>query len=331
MPKTSRKAKRLRLYEAGNEACPICFATFTEEEARRGTSVTLEHAPPEAIGGRVVCLTCAECNSRGSKHDRALADMAREKSGQGIPVNVRIAGDVFRTYLNPDPAVMRDRLSRLAGRNSIFANSELAQRDPREILLSLEAKARSNYRDADTSEITIESARPPVRAIELGVLRSAYLMVFSLLGPVGYRYAVSESVQAIRRQLMIPDEDVVPSCIWANYSQLLPDGVPREGNALYINREPRCWIVQVGDYGVVLPFGGMALAGYETLVECTGQDMSGGTALRCPSSSFEDQRVANVRLTDGSDVSFGQELRVAEATFVVVNRHEDIASLMRIN
>lgn len=332
MTRTSRKAKRLRLYEAGNEACPICFARFTEEEVTRGTSVTLEHAPPEAIGGRVVCLTCTGCNSEGSKHDRALADMAREKSGYGTPVNVRIAGDVFRTYLNPDPGVMRDRMNRLATRSSNFANSPLAQRDPSEIALLFEAKARSDYRDADTSQVTIELARPQDRAIELALLRSAYLMVFSFLGRVGYRYAMSESVQALRRQLMNPDEDVAPSCIWwPNFSGILPAGVSREGSAIYINCEPRCWIVQVQNYGIVLPHGEMTLIEYEALIERSDQIMDDGHAFRCPSSSFESQKRADVKLGDGVDVSFGAEVRVRKATFVVVNRHEDLVSLMRVN
>lgn len=75
---------------------------------------------------------------------------------------------------------------------------------------------------------------------------------------------MSESVQAIRRQLMNPDEDVGTILHLAQFSGIPPDGVSREGNAIYINCEPRCWIVQVQNYGIVLPHGEMTLTDYET-------------------------------------------------------------------
>ena len=49
---------------------------------------------------------------------------------------------------------------------------------------------------------TLRQTEPWPDAIRLGLLKSAYLMVFSLLGAAGYRYAQGEAVTSIRDQLL---------------------------------------------------------------------------------------------------------------------------------
>src|SRR5581483_11566139 len=42
----------------GRYLCPLCLKWFASVE-----DVSLEHAPPESVGGREVALTCKPCNN----------------------------------------------------------------------------------------------------------------------------------------------------------------------------------------------------------------------------------------------------------------------------
>ena len=50
--KTGKKVrKRLKFFDLGNTRCPICLTPFTRDAAEEGQTVTLEHIPPETLGG----------------------------------------------------------------------------------------------------------------------------------------------------------------------------------------------------------------------------------------------------------------------------------------
>ena len=59
--------------------------------------------------------------------------------------------------------------------------------------------------------IRIGIKRPNPTHVTISLLRSAYLLVFSLLGIKGYRYAESEALSKVREQIMRPDEQIVES------------------------------------------------------------------------------------------------------------------------
>jgi hypothetical protein len=50
--------------------CPLCLRGFSSDEVEADGMLSEEHAPPESLGGEVVCLTCRDCNSSaGSQLD----------------------------------------------------------------------------------------------------------------------------------------------------------------------------------------------------------------------------------------------------------------------
>ncbi|MBU6430471.1 MAG: hypothetical protein KGR26_15750, partial [Cyanobacteria bacterium REEB65] len=49
---------------SGVYRCPLCLADFEESAIEPGGNLSLEHAPPQSIGGKIVCLTCLDCNNR---------------------------------------------------------------------------------------------------------------------------------------------------------------------------------------------------------------------------------------------------------------------------
>ena len=74
MSRKTGRSRRLRLYDRGNTACPICLMGFTRDQAASGRTITLEHVPIKALGGQARCLTCRNCNAEtGRGIDQAAA------------------------------------------------------------------------------------------------------------------------------------------------------------------------------------------------------------------------------------------------------------------
>ena len=103
---------------------------------------------------------------------------------------------------------------------------------------------------ADT-KFQISFKRPQVRLAVVSYLKSAYLSVFSLLGPHGYRYAASRALLPVRQQIMNPAEEVIRE----HFACKAGDGTVN-GNAIIMNRKQQHWAVKVRDCIVLLPRGG---------------------------------------------------------------------------
>ena len=250
MSRKSRKQMRLDLHRAGNVRCPICLTPFTEEDAEAGQTVTLEHVPPKAIGGSVMCLTCESCNAgAGGSLDQAVAMMNRAMTGAGVKVRANVFGTEHTTYFLSDDA-LRTRLDRLAASNP-GARELQRQLDGQRLVLLTEMK-RGPVWDASKG-ITISTIRPSRKEVEVSWLRSAYLTVFCQLGQGGYRYANSEAIRPIREQIMKPSERLVPPLLWE-----MP-GLGTIRNLVVVSTHtPSCWIVKTGGQVVLLPQGGTA-------------------------------------------------------------------------
>ena len=129
-----------------------------------------------------MCLTCTACNAGASASlDQAAAMMNREMSGQGTRVRLNVFGTEHTTYFVSD-SVARARLARLVANNPAAEKFE-SQLRGREIRLLTEMK-RGPAWDPNKG-LTLRIMRPPRNRVEVSWVRSAYLMVFSLLGQGG--------------------------------------------------------------------------------------------------------------------------------------------------
>ena len=57
--------------------CALCVRGFGGDALDEG-QVAIEHAPPEAVGGKPVCLTCTDCNNNAGR--TVDAHMARRET-----------------------------------------------------------------------------------------------------------------------------------------------------------------------------------------------------------------------------------------------------------
>ena len=253
MPRESGSSRRLALFDRGNTRCPICLVSFSRAAVAKGSEATLEHAPPKALGGTVVCLTCRDCNAAASrKIDQAVAIAAKavkdRKAGRGIEVELDIFGTKHTAYLSTDAPMDPAYLAKVG--RSALGSKFLDNHRSHDIRLLTEVK-RGPVWDADKG-ITITMKQPDPRHMAVSWLRSAYLLVFSLLGPSGYRYAGSDATRPIRDQIAHPDRDLVPSLL-CDFSRC-PE--PQDAIAIQDSVRPHCWIVKMGAIGVILPHGG---------------------------------------------------------------------------
>ena len=223
MSRTALRDQRLRLYRLGNTKCPICLKPFTEQDAEDG-SFTLEHVPPQRLcGGSVgMCLTCEECNSKAGKGvDQAAIDLARQVPTKSIKVRVDVPGTPPLTgQWSPGSILVRGRRG-------------------------VEPKLGPNLK------FQARFTLPQPGFASVSYLKSAYLSVFSLLGPRGYMYAEDEALVRVRQQIMNPTEEVIEKFACKPGADINIDG-----SAIIMDQQRQCWAVKICDCIVLLPSAG---------------------------------------------------------------------------
>ena len=232
MSRKNGRRKRLSLYDRGNTACPICLTGFTRDQTSSGRTVTLEHVPIKALGGQARCLTCESCNSKAGRGIDQASAIMQGSDRIGVTVNILGKRDTF--MLSPDG---------------------------KELTPPFAGFSKQDLRDLQNSEsrsftMSVKVADP--RAVAASSLKSAYLAVFSLLGPPGgYSYARNDALTPIRQLIMEPlqGESI------GEYVFKAPDDIScKDIKDIMLVHEPLpCWMVKIDSHLVVLPLGGDSL------------------------------------------------------------------------
>ncbi len=294
MSRTSLRRQRLRFFERGNTHCPICLIEFSESDVRAGEVVTLEHVPQKSIGGRPACLTCTRCNTgpTTSAVDQAVARHYEAEEQGGYPITIDVDGRPLHT-VSPKYYEIGD------GQITITT------------LRDVVGEARG--------PATLRSTRPWPEAIRLGLLKSAYLMVFNLLGRVGYRFAQSEAVRFIRKQLQSPEEPPPVPILVKNASTVNTEP------AVWLLPEHQCWVVMIRTAVVVLPPGG-SVDQYKKLSKAFEQPLTmEGIAWTVP--QFMGDPTYGEKGTLKGKHLFGRSYPVRDQACVVVYEDADMVAL----
>ena len=240
---TGRKRRlRQRLFDSGNTRCPICLSEFTSSDVAAG-KMTLEHAPPEALKGSAICLTCSQCNNRASRIDNhaLLAKKAREEwsSGQGARVEIDFFGNKKSSrYISSDPnAPLPTRVSHL--RKGSIQLGALPSKEHLDINKGIRFRIpRSTHYES------------------ISMIKSAYLMVVSLMGVGGYKFAKSVALKPVREQIMNPEKRILTNfCVEGT----MPETDKARKQMIFLCHAacPPFWIIPMWDGKLVLlPCGG---------------------------------------------------------------------------
>ena len=225
MSRKTGRSKRLGLYDRGNTACPICLTGFTRDQASSGRTVTLEHVPIKALGGKARCLTCRNCNSEAGRGiDQAAAIRAQDRFG--VTVDILGKRDTFMLSLH--------------GKALTTPFAGFSKQDWRDL------------EDSESQTFTMSLKIPDAKAVAASSLKSAYLAMFSLLGRHGgYSYVQGGALTPIRQRIMDP----LKYSAVGEYVIKAPDDVSLKDIALVSEPLP-CWILKIADHLVFLPPSG---------------------------------------------------------------------------
>ena len=180
-----------------NYVCPFCLKSFSEETV---TSLSLEDAPQEALGGSKVALTCKECNNTmGGLIDCHLVNYIEAIETRQFPEGLEKRVTVF----NPKSGASTNALLRIeSGKFKIYvpkgSNNPaiLEQELPKWIENSL-----LNFEFVDNS-----NKRLP-RHIVAAILKNAYVLLYAKFG---YTFLLSPYYNVFRKQLFNPEIDILP-------------------------------------------------------------------------------------------------------------------------
>ncbi len=205
-----RKSRRVLLWRAGNTICPICLHEFSFERDIRGHShahsATIEHVPPKALQGAVwtTVLTCRSCNEgAGQTVDHAIVDAAKGEHSGAIITD----GERTPIRLSSSPQDTKNRMHR--GRKGHDPTRRRGTTDEAPVLITLShpATPQKVYIWSDSHLLpTLVGKRFQLQwrqrqFPEIGLLKSAYLTVYALLG---IAYAQDPAVAAVRAQIQHP-------------------------------------------------------------------------------------------------------------------------------
>ncbi len=234
---------------AAGYRCPLCLVDFPTPEA-----LTLEHAPPESLGGRERCLTCGPCNRFGGrKLEPALAEAQRQyDSDKGLaPYHVR-----GTTRLRLAGCLINVRMIADKEQSTFIIPYEMNRPDVHEAFKDqlLALAGGGNVIDQNV-QATIDLKTPEIpRDLERSaILKTAYLIAFSELG---YSYVLDRAFDIVRRQIAHPEEPLIG--MFGNGGPLNATG-PIAEEGLWFITEPRDLpgiYVRFGHFGAVLPLPG---------------------------------------------------------------------------
>jgi len=224
--------------------CPLCAQCF-DRDALENRTLTIEHAPPEALGGRPVCLTCKPCNSSAGHtvdahmvRREALIDFVTGTMDKPASARFEVGNaSVNVDYYNGPAGVL------VIGdpkRNSPEAQDRVAK--------AFEGAHQSGRAQTLSFKVTPSRLGYDARLHVAGALRSAYLIAFAALG---YTYIFQRRLERVRRQLRAPD-DVVIDC----FSVTLPKARPDARRFVFVQDPAHLAsiLIQMGRQLVFLPW-----------------------------------------------------------------------------
>jgi HNH endonuclease len=217
--------------------CPICRNPFTVEALDDGR-LSVEHVPPQSVGGRELLLTCTACNNTaGTKLDAA----AKTKEDVGMAMEGRAARP-HRVKVTIGGIRVNGQLHAKDGSYSLTIPKELNRPRTSEALQRL---ARAG------ASLTVEHERYSELGARISWLRAGYL---ALVAMEGYKIVLDPAMDIVRTQIRECDERRMLTFV-ADAQEDFPLTIRRVLRVL----DPawhRGWTVQFGRYLVNLPSRG---------------------------------------------------------------------------
>lgn len=211
----TRFAKNYALYEGETGSavfvCPLCLREFSFNQIKE---LSEEHVPPGKLGGHVQTLTCRRCNNdQGASLESKAIDFLRLESFWNAKINT--------------PPKIRFSASASASDDETKVAVDMKRHPTLGIEFNL-ASVRSNPEKIKAFKAYMSSSEPKpfnlgyefdYGAAAVGLLRIAYLQVFSLLG---YSAILHRNYDNVRRQINEYPKEIL-RCSWVTIDDNIPD------------------------------------------------------------------------------------------------------------
>jgi len=194
-------------YEEDTYVCPICLDKFSVEDLKSSSKkmLTLEDAPPKALGGHSNTLTCKKCNSEaGHKIDCHLNKRLVELNVRSFLPNT--SSKAKFTYngitVNGQLQVEND------GEITVKHNEKF--NEPKGLKQYIESTKKDNVIDLEFAPSSVDTHR-----LEVALLKTAYMLAFEKFG---YALILDKSYDIVREQIKNPEKYIYPMGFWTKQS-----------------------------------------------------------------------------------------------------------------
>lgn len=210
--------------------CPICLEIKRDIQA-----LSKEHVPPESVGGRVICLTCQQCNSTaGHSIDAAMQERIHM---QEIIMNGTKNKHV---QLKIGDSAVNSEIKRSETKVDFIVNPQ--HNNPENRQKFMDNLAGFN-KEGGELQIWYRNKFNERHAM-VGYLKSAYLAMFAKFG---YAYILQECLNPVRKQIENPNEEII-----LKWWLIRKDDI--KNPKIYIFNDPiNCTVVAVKQHMIVLP------------------------------------------------------------------------------
>lgn len=198
--------------------CPLCAQHYDEKQFDK---LTLEHNPPDSLGGKDNILTCKNCNNTsGSKIDKEILLALNELDIMSFKPNSK-----FKTKLH----------NKSTGENGV--NAIISIKPERHFKINISPANNPHIKDAflNSFEYEYNSDHPLIsnfessgvieklnfnlkmpnkrneRLASIGLLKIAYLIGFEKLG---HAFLFGKHMELIRSQIKNPEKEIINKPFW---------------------------------------------------------------------------------------------------------------------
>lgn len=190
--------------DKGSYICPLCRRIFNIVQLGEQVNsyITIEHVPPENLGGKPIVLTCKSCNSTCGhdldvylRNEVEYHERAFFNGSKGHFSKYNHGGVEVNAITNEDKDGIIDiKIERKL--NSPVVLDKFCE--------SIKSSADDLRIDG---HLILGDHKRNTKLAEVALLKSAYLYAFYKFG---YRYILSSNLDAIRMQIQNPSEDILP-------------------------------------------------------------------------------------------------------------------------
>ncbi len=199
--------------------CPICLKHFSEADldVNLKNHLTLEDAPPASLGGNANTLTCKSCNNGcGTNIDWHLVERMREMDREQF-----LPGTIFEAWFRKGALKVKGLISVMKdGKHKV--KFDIKHNNPQILKQFLEHIDSEKATGDSMLKPILPESKVDVKKLQLALLKSAYMLVFSKFG---YSFILDEAYNRVREQLLNPEIDIYPTNFWFHHFSLkeIPD------------------------------------------------------------------------------------------------------------